>query len=298
MTVYDPPDAGVKLDAVEKALAAIVSSPHLTKTQLAQAKKVSEDVEKTVAELETPAGKKLSKEARAAKVSASINELQGLQAEWSKAATQMVATQKAKLLGELKAKEAELAKDTKMLKVITLEKALAEKKLSLQKLIEQKREQGAQKEAQKEAAVRQDMVAKALDVAKAMQTQKKPADDKLKPVMTYLKDRMQKVSADLAKMDAANKKEEAELGVTINRKMPAMDKSDPLVKAQGIIKMLLKKQHRQFEKARLPLQNELKELNQAVTAIDKGDAAGLKKVMSRMQGEMKSVQAKSHKFLY
>jgi len=53
-----------------------VNSPHLTKTQLAQAKKVSADVEKTVQELESPAGKKLSDKARAAKVTASIQELQ------------------------------------------------------------------------------------------------------------------------------------------------------------------------------------------------------------------------------
>lgn len=301
-TLYNPPNAGVALDAVEQALSQIVNSPHLSKAQLAQAKKVSADVEKTVAELESPAGKKLSDKARAVKVTAAITELQSLQTEWQKAADKMVATHKDDLMKQIKAKQAEMAKDMKLMKVLNLEKALAEKKLKLQKLIDSKNNAAAQKEAQKEAAVQQEMVAKVLDVAKTLKDSKtsaKPlASDKLKTVQTYLEGRVQKVSDSLAKINSAEQKKEAQMQELADKKVPVKDGKDPLAKAQGVLKMLMKKEHRQFLKARAPLQAELKELNQAVTSLKKGDVKGLGKVMSHMQGEMKTLQAKSHKFLY
>jgi len=296
--VYDPPDAGVSLDAVEKALGALVKNPHLTATQMAQAQKVVDDVEQTAAELGSAAGKKLSKEARAAKVFASIKELKDLQADWSKASTQMVAGHKAKLMEELKAKEDELAKDKKMLKVLDLQKALAEKKLSLQKLIEKKNDQAAEKVTQEEAKKKEEMVAKMLEVAKSMQAKTKPADDKVQPVMAYLRGRAKDVNDSLAKMEDTNAKQEAEMSKMASQKLPVMDQKDPLVKAQSVIKMFMKKQHRQFEKSKLPLENEGKELQHAISAINKGDAAELLKVGTKMQGEMKTLQAKSHKVLY
>jgi len=301
VTVYDPPNAGVALDAVENALHAIVKSPHLSKAQLAQAKKVSEDVEGVVAYLETAEGKKLSKEARTAKVSASIKELQDLQGEWQKAATKMISTQKDSLTKQLKAKEAEMAKDMKMMKVLNLEKALAEKKLKLQKLIDSKTNAAAQKEAQKEAAKQQEMMAQVLEIAKAAKDSKasaKPiASDKLKPVQSYLEGRAKKTSDALARLNADEDKKEAEMKGLADKKMPANAPAE-VKKSQGVLKMLMKQEHRQFLKARAPLQAELKELNQAVASIKKGDVKGLSKVMSHMQGEMKTLQAKSHKFLY
>jgi len=296
--VYDPPDAGVSLDVVEKALGALVKNPHLTATQMAQAQKVVDDVEKTAAELGSAAGKKLSKEARAAKVFASIKELKDLQADWSKASTQMVASHKAKLMEEMKAKEDELAKDQKMLKVLNLQKALAEKKLSLQKLIEKKNDQAAEKVTQEEAKKKEEMVAKMLEVAKSMQAKTKPADDKVQPVMAYLRGRAKDVNASLAKMEDANTKQEAEMSKMASQKLPVLDQKDPLVKAQSVIKMFMKKQQRQFQKSKLPLENEGKELQHAISAINKGDAAELLKVGTKMQGEMKTLQAKSHKVLY
>jgi len=306
VAVYNPPNAGVALDAVEKALADVVNSPHLTKTQLAQAKKVADDVEKTAAELETPEGKKLSKEARAAKVTASIKELQDLQSNWQKAASGKIESMKADLMKQLQAKEDELAKDKKMMKVLNLEKALAEKKLALQKLVDMKdakKSAEAQEKARKEAAEQQKMVAEVLNVAKTLKegkpTAAKPvAADKLKTVMTYLEGREHDVTASLAKLDADEKNREAELKTMTEKKLPVKDNKDPLAKSQGILKMLLKKEHRQYQKARATLRNELEEVHQAVTSIKKGDVAGLTKVMSHMQGQMKSLEAKSHKFLY
>jgi len=299
VTVYNPPNAGVALDAIEGALAKIVNSPHISKKQLEQAKKVSADVEKTVRELESPAGKKLSDKARAAKVTASIKELQDLQADWQKAA---VSSRKADLMKQLQAKEDELAKDKKMLKVMNLEKALAEKKLALQKLIDMKNSKKAG-EAQKEAEAQQKEVANVLNVAKSLKDQtvssgKVAAGDKLKTVTTYLEGRVHTIEGSLAKLDAAEKKREDELKAIVGSKPPVKDDKDPLAKSQGVLKMLMKKEHRQYEKARAGLSSELKELHQAQTSIKKGDVSGLTKVMTHMQSEMKSLQAKSHKFLY
>jgi len=186
-----------------------------------------------------------------------------------------------------------------MLKVITLEKALMEKKLKLQKLIDMKSARSATAASQKKAAEEQAALAKVVSAAKSMKGSKS-ADkaDKLKTVSAYLEGRMHSVSDKLAKIDATEKKGEAELKAVTEKQMPVQDNKDPLAKSQGILKMLLKKEHRQFLKAKAPLQAELKELHQAVSSIKKGDAAGLTKVMAHMQGEMKSLEAKSHKFLY
>merc|ERR1719443_2351202 len=158
MTLYNPPNAGNALDAIETALSQIVNNPHLAAPQLKEAKAVTASVEKTVEELESPKGKLLSKEAKAAKVTSAIKLLQNLQENWQKAATQTVTQKKAELMKQLHDKEAELAKEQKMLKVINLEKKLAEKKLALEKLVEMKQAQGAKQEAEKEIAARQEMV--------------------------------------------------------------------------------------------------------------------------------------------
>jgi len=302
LTLYNPPQAGAALDALEQALAKIVASPHLTKDQLAEAKKVSADVTKTVDFLESAEGKKLTKEAKGAKVMTAIKELQGLQDHMQQASED----KKADLMKQLKAKEEELVKDKKMLKVINLEKALAEKKLALQKLIDQKNEKANAAnavQAQKDAAAQEEMVAKVLSVAKSLKeakpSDKKPvSDDKLKTVMTYLEGRTKTVADSLAKLDAAEKKREDEIKTLVNTKAPVQDGKDPLAKGQGILKMLLKKEQRAFKKSRATFQNELNQLHQATASIKKGDVAGLSKVMTQMQGEEKSLKAKSGKFLY
>lgn len=298
--VYSPPQAAKALDDVEKALAQITHLPHLTKAQLSDAKKVSADVEKTIAELESPAGQKLSKEARNAKVTASVKELENLQTTWSKSADVAIADRKAALEKELKDKEAELEKDTKMMKVLTLEKKLAEKKLKLQNMIDAKNAEQAKRQAAKEAAEQQAMVSTVMDLAKNMKTAKDKTvvADKLKPVMSYLESRKKTVSDSLAKIDAEEKTREAEINALTSAKMPVKDGKDPLAKSQGMLNMLAKQHHRAYLKARAPLQSELKELSEAVDGVKKGDVAALSKVMGHMQNEMKSLQAKSQKFLY
>lgn len=226
---------------------------------------------------------------------------------------QKVSDKKAGLMKQLHDKEAQLSQDQKMLKVMTLEKKLAEKKLALEKLVEMKNAQeqaGAQQEAEKDIAARQEMVANVLSMAKSLQATQgknssmthvaaKVTDGKaamLKTVLTYLEGRMQNITASLAKIDDAEKKGEAKLNDAL--KTPVTGKDDAISKGQSMLKMLVKKEHRQFEKARAPLKSELKDLSDAIKSINKGDATGLTKVMSHMQGEMKNLQAKSQKFLY
>merc|ERR550537_578816 len=120
----------------------------------------------------------------------------------------------------------------------------------------------------------------------------------LKTVLAYLEGRSHNITASLAKIDAAEKSRKAEIEAIVTPKAPVNGSDDALAKGKSMLNMLLKKEHRQFEKSRATLKSELKELNEAVASIKKGDVAGLSKVMTHMQGEMKSLQAKSHKFLY
>jgi len=224
--------------------------------------------------------------------------------------TESVSVHKAELMKHLKDNEDELAKEVNMLKVLNLEKKLAEKKLALENLIEAKNTRVQKEAAAKDIAARQDMVASVLNMAKSLQAAQgkntsmvhavaKVVDGKaamLKTVLAHLDGRMQNLTAAIAKIDAAEKRGEAKVKEVV--KAPVSGKDDALGKGQSMLKMLLKKEHRQFEKARAPLKSELKELSEAVTSIKKGDTKGLTEVMTHMQSEMKKIQAKGGKFLY
>lgn len=313
MTVYDPPEAGPALDAVEKALASIVGNPHLPASMMAAAKKAVANVEDTVHFLETAKGKALTKEARGAKVMSAIKELQDLQSTWSKAAESQVADKRADLEKQLKEKQAALAKDMKMMKVLNLEKALAEKKLALQNLIEKKANDAKGKEDAKAIAAREEMISNVLKMAKDIQSSKtkdatmthavkdvaKTNPKLLATVNTYLEGRMKTLSESMATIDASQKKREAEITATLGAAAPG-DKAnaEELKKSKAILTMLMNKEARNNKKLKAGLQSEYTELHHAVESIKKGDVAGLSKVMTHMQSEMKNLQAKSHKFLY
>lgn len=314
-TVFNPPEAGHAIDAIEAALAKIVNSPHLTAAQLKSAKAVSANVEKTVQELESPEGKLLPKEAKAAKVRAAIKALQGLQDQWQKAAAQPIAQKQAELTKQLAAKEAQLAQEQKELKVMKLKMKLDEKKLALEKLVEMKnakQQAAARQESEKQAAAQQEMVANVLHMAKSLQAAQgknasmthavaKVADGKaavLKTILAHLEGRMHNVSSAIAKLDAAEKHREDQLSEATFQKAPVNGSSDAIGQGRSLLRMLMKKEHRKFEKTRATLKNELNEISASVKSIKKGDVAGLTKVMSQMQNEVKSLQAKSHKFLY
>jgi len=313
VTVYDPPEAGPALDAVEKALASIVSNPHLPKAMMAEAKKAVANVEDTVHFLESKEGKALSKAERGAKVMSAIKQLQDLQSSWQKASTVSIADRKAALMKQLKDKEAELVKDKKMMKVLNLEKALAEKKLALQKLIEQKQNAAATKESEKETKEQDDMVANVLFMARTLASAKgasakmsdavkKATEDKpklLATVSTYINGRMAILSSNMKQIDDAQKKREAEIKATLGGDAAGAAKTkeekEEMKKSQAILTMLMKKEARNAKKMRAGLQSEYNELSSAAAEIKKGDLQKLAEVMQHMQGEKK---AKSGKFLY
>merc|ERR1719478_1273764 len=279
---------------------------------MAAAKKAVANVEDTVHFLESAQGKALTKEARGAKVMAAVKELQNLQTSWQKATDTKLADRKAELMKQLKEKEAQLVKDKKMMKVLTLEKALAEKKLKLQKLIEQKQAQAEHKEDAKAVAAREEMIANVLKMAKDLQSAKgaktsmthavkSVAEDKpklLANVNAYLEGRMKTLKGNMAEIDTAQKKREAEIKATLGGSTGDKANAAELKKSKAILTMLMKKEARQYKKMRAGLQSEYNELENAVKSIKKGDVASLSKVMVHMQSEMKNLQAKSHKFLY
>jgi len=316
--VYDPPEAGPALDAVEKALASIVDNPHLPASMMAGAKKAVASVEDTIHFLESANGKALTKEARGAKVMAAIKQLDDLQSSWQKASASTVADRKAALMKQLAEKEAELVKDKKMMKVLNLEKALAEKKLALQKLIEQKQNAAASKESEKATKEQDDMVANVLDMEKTLMTEqstsktgasvkmsdavKKATANKpklLATVSTFINGRMAILSANMKTIDEAQKKREAEIKATLGGDAAGAAKTqeekEEMKKSQAILTMLMKKEARNGKKMRAGLQSEYNELSSAAAEIKKGDLQKLSEVMQHMQTEKK---AGSKKFLY
>jgi len=311
--VYDPPEAGPALDAVEQALASIVDNPHLPASMMAGAKKAVASVEDTIHFLESANGKALTKEARGAKVMAAIKQLDDLQSSWQEASASTVADRKAALMKQLAEKEAELVKDKKMMKVLNLEKALAEKKLALQKLIEQKQNAAASKESEKATKEQDDMVAKVLEMEKTLATTKgvsakmsdavkKATENKpklLATVSTYINGRMAILSANMKQIDDAQTKREAEIKATLGGDAAGAAKTkeekEEMKKSQAILTMLMKKEARNAKKMRAGIQSEYNELASAVTSIKTGDVKKLSEVMQHMQTATK---AKSQKFLY
>merc|ERR1740130_1933314 len=257
---------------------------------MAEAKKAVANVEDTVHYLETKEGKALSKAQRGAKVMSAIKQLQDLQSSWQKASTVSIADRKTALMKQLKDKEAELVKDKKMMKVLNLEKALAEKKLALQKLIEQKQNAAASKESEKATKEQDDMVANVLDMEKTLMTEqstcktgasvkmsdavKKATANKpklLATVSTFINGRMAILSANMKQIDDAQKKREAEIKATLGGDAAGAAKTkeekEEMKKSQAILTMLMKKEARNGKKMRAGIQSEYNELASAVTSI-------------------------------
>merc|ERR1719491_151057 len=278
---------------------------------MSAAKKAVANVEDTVHFLESADGKALTKEARGAKGMGAVKQLQDLQTEWQNASVAKSADKMAELKKELEEKQAMLAKDMKMMKVLNLQKALAEKKLKLQKLIEAKQEQQAHKDDAKAVAACEEMIANVLKLAKEAQSTKGTKASKAHAVMgvaetnpkllgqvsSYLEGRMKTLSGSMADIDASLKKREDEIKATLAGVGSKADAAE-MKKSKAMLDMLVKKSKAQYKKMRAGVQNEYNELDNAMKSIKKGDVAGLSKVMTHMQSEMKTLQAKSQKFLY
>jgi len=317
-TQFNPAKSVQVLDAVEEALRKMTSLPHLSAAQLSSAKKVTDDVHRIVSEIES--NKSLSEKAKGEKVGNAIKELEGLQTEWDQAVA--MAAKKAKaadekyfaLKNELDKKEELLAKDEKMLTITSLEKELDEKKLKLAQAQAQAREQ-----ANKEDARQQDvMVAKLVNMAKAMsatKTQPKAAaatrgaakkdsalkSGVLKPILANLQERAQNITAFLKKMDVTEQKHEAELNALVEKKAASLTKgkgSAEAAKTRSMLKSVVKQETRKYKKARASKQSELNELKEAIKSIEKGDVKALQNTMLKMQRDVKAMQSNSKSFLY
>jgi len=299
-----------ELAAVEGALAKIADLP-LSAGQRAASRKVVADVEATVQEVE--AGK-LVGAAGKKRVALAIQELQSLEREWTNVTT--VARVEA-LERELAAKKALLKKDEMELKLAGLEKELAEKKLMLKKLTAEKDQARESEKQRKEDAAQEAMVARLLATAKALASKAKnktqhlqqaggsgkaahATADALTALSLELQAREHNMSSSIARMDAEEKAREAEMTRSIEAaaKAPTQGKTDATQRGQTMLARLLKQERRSYLKARALKEAQRKELEDGIRSIQRRDAAGLAKLMQKMETEQKSLQAKAKNFLY
>merc|ERR1719326_387464 len=152
--MWGPAD-GVKAFAALEAALTKITSIHMSTEESKHAEKVAADVRAAIKVVESNSTN-FTKAQRNAKIGQAVKELMELQAEFKprKQLSQEEAKKRmAELQEELKAKKDLLAKEESMIKLYTLQKELAEKKLQLQKLIEKKEQaENAKKSGAAEAA--------------------------------------------------------------------------------------------------------------------------------------------------
>merc|ERR1719261_2390612 len=137
--MWGPADGVKAFAALESALNKITSI-HMSAEESKHAEKVAADVRDAIKVIESNSTN-LTKAQRQAKIGAAVKELMQLQAEFKPKAQLSAEQRKAKLAQlekDLKAKKELLAKEENMIKLYTLQKELAQKKLQLQNLIEKK----------------------------------------------------------------------------------------------------------------------------------------------------------------
>jgi len=305
------------LEAVGNALKMILRSKHLTPEQQHVAEQVSVDVRK---DMEVLAAGNLTEENKKAKVFDAISKLNGLQQELAKPLqAKNVTDMKSKmeiLKAELDKKKAELADDEQKIKLFTMEKQLAEKRLQLENLEEAKekeKSEAAKAAEQQEAKQQTDMVSKLVAMAKGMASAKvgnatkpstkteakKPETSALSaataPIVAQLQHRSDMLTKAIGELDAAEMKAMGELDAMSK---PNTAKSDALTKASKMLATIKKQEHRKFEKARASKKKELGEMTSAIESIKKGDVKALQKMMVQMQNEQKVRDSKAGSFLY
>jgi len=291
--MWGPKDLG----QVDKALDHILKL-HLTPEVRKLAEKVSADVHKDIAAIAT--GSNLTSDARKARVGDAIKEMMALEATMSKPfvpepSKNITSLQQrmAALKAQLASKKAELEKDEKEIKLFTLQKALMEKKLELQNLLEQKmKEKNGQMQDTVEIKELKAVVAKVTGLSKNLAAAKTAAKD---GAVVELEKLSGEEKAMIAQMDAADKKDQAELDTFAK----TTGKGDhELKKNQVMLKMLRKKTHRKYLQVKATKKAELAELEAAVAEIKKGDAKALQATIQKMQDQLKAATAKPGNFLH
>jgi len=275
------------VEMVSKALDAILNNPHLSKEQLTAAQQVATKVKQSLTEVTT---QKLKGEARRKVVGEAIAALTGLQTQFEKNAADAKAKDEASehhledLEKEMEAKKALLAKDEDQIKVLDLEKELAEKKLKLDTLMEKKQAAAAKKTADEEKHDREEL----FTAMEAMTGHDANASAKTS-LLARLDARMKKVNAAIANIDADEKAAAEKIdGVKTNGD----------AKMAKMFKQLRKEEHRKFAKSKSIKTRELTDLKKADESAEKNDADGVKAALSKLKNDAKTNDAKSGNFLH
>jgi len=302
--MWGPSDSVKAFGAIEAALKKVIALPMSTE-ESAKAHKVADDVRQTIAVVESSTN--MTKAQKNEKVAKIMSEMKDLAMDLKKAKLAQPSDEsKIEHLKELKAelakKKEELQKDEAMIKLYSLQKELAEKKLALQKLIEKKNQKESSKEASaQDAKAESELVGKLMKMTGALAnvTDKKadlPAP--LKAALSEVKAFSKKESDELAKMEKSNKQMMATLDAQMKMSVPTMGKDDALAKGQQMMRRLKKEEHRKFMKEQVQKKAQLSELKTIETSIEQHDAKKLTDVLQKMQHEAKAEAAKSGDFLH
>jgi ribonuclease Y len=292
--MWGPAD-GVKAFAVLETALNKITSIHMSDEESKHAEKVAADVRAAIKVVESN-NTNLTKAQRNEKIGQAVQELMELQAEFKprKQLSQEEAKKRmAELEQQLKAKKELLAKEESMIKLYTLQKELAEKKLQLQKLIEKKEQsEAAKKSGAAEAADEAKFASKIMNLSSDLAKTDKKAElsAPVKAALAEVQARAKKESTDLAKMEEVNKKTMAEL-----------DSEAKKMQIKGGDKMLhkLKRQEqRQFKKMRAQKQVQLNELKTLEQSIEQHDATKFTATLQKMEHDAKALTEKSGDFLH
>merc|ERR1719235_1529475 len=264
MDMWGPAD-GVKAFAVLEQALDKITKIHMSPEESKHAEKVATDVRKAITVVESKSN--LTKAQRNEKIGTAIKELMELQAEFKPKKHMTEEEKKAKLAQlekDLKAKKELLAKEESMIKLYTLQKELAEKKLQLQNLIEKKQQQEAnQKSGAADAAEELAFTSRLMKLSGDLAKTDANSTATVKAALAEVKSRAKKESDELSKMEAANKKAMADLD-TEAKKMQIKG-------GEQMIHRLKKQETRSFKKLRAQKQAELNELKTLEQSIEQHD---------------------------
>lgn len=289
------PHDGVKAFAALESALNKITSIHMSAEESKHAEKVAADVRDAIKVIESNSTN-LTKAQRQAKIGAAVKELMQLQAEFKPKAQLSEEQRKAKLAQlekDLKAKKELLAKEENMIKLYTLQKELAEKKLQLQNLIEKKEQaEAAKKSGAADAAEEVKFVSKMFDVTKDLAKADKKAElpASVKTALAEVKSRAKKESDELAKMETANKKAMTDLDAEV--------KKMSIKGGDKMIHKLKKQEQREFKKRRAQKQVQLNELKTLEQSIEQHDSQKMAATLHKMEHDAKALTARSGDFLH
>jgi len=285
-STWGPADTAHALDGVIGAVEKIVHLPHLSATQLEEAKKIAVDIKVDVEAVESG---KLTKEQAHVKVGEGMKELAAFAAKLQKSGG--LSERRAQLEKQLHEKEAALAKLEKQMKLLKLKKLLAEKRLTMQNLL-------AAKAAGQDRSAADDAKATAAVVTQLHGLKDLKGADAMRALQT-VQQQEKAVGKRLARLDAGQKKSEDMMTAAMQGELKsAASGKDALEKGKKMVQELEKREERKFAKVRAGQQIELEGLKEVEASLKGHDGAGLQKSLQKLDQLSKSTQAKSGKFLY